>query len=190
MNQMRIKEVFKSQYNLSEKDSDLLISHMELVTYSKKEVIQKADTMDYYIYFVESGLIRSFIYRDGREITLWIVPEGGTPISLSRLTKPGISKITIDAITDCILWRVSRSQLGSLSKESLAFANFSREMAENIISEAEIFWADYYGLEKKEQYRRFMKQYPELLQRVSLGEIASYLDITPQSLSRIRRELD
>lgn len=63
-------------------------------------------------------------------------------------------------------------------------------MAENVIFETEIFWSDYYGLDKKEQYKRLMKQYPELLQRVSLGEIASYLDITPQSLSRIRREID
>lgn len=104
---MQIKEILKSKYNLSQKNSEQLISHMEQVTYSKKEIIQKADTMDYYIYFVESGLIRSFISRDGREITLWIVPEGGTPISSSGLTKPGISKITIDAVTDCILWRVS-----------------------------------------------------------------------------------
>lgn len=187
---MQIKEILESKYNLSQKNSELLISHLEQVTYSKKEIIQKADTMDYYIYFVESGLIRSFISRDGREITLWIVPEGGTPISSSGLTKPGISKITIDAVTDCILWRVSRSQLGSLCGESLAFANFIREMAENIIFETEIFWSDYYGLDKKEQYKRLMQQYPELLQRVSLGEIASYLDITPQSLSRIRREID
>ncbi len=187
---MQIKEILESKYNLSKKNSELLISHMEQVTYSKKEIIQRADTMDYYIYFVESGLIRSFISRDGREITLWIVPEGGTPISSSGLTKPGISKITIDAVTDCILWRVSRSQLGSLCGESLSFANFTREMAENIIFETEIFWADYYGLDKKEQYKRLMKQYPELLQRISLGEIASYLDITPQSLSRIRRTID
>ena len=92
---MQIKEILESKYNLSQKNSELLISHLEQVTYSKKEIIQKADTMDYYIYFVESGLIRSFISRDGREITLWIVPEGGTPISSSRLTKPGISKILL-----------------------------------------------------------------------------------------------
>lgn len=187
---MQIKEVFESKYNLSEENSELLISHMEQVTYEKKGIIQKADTMDYYIYFVESGIIRSFISKDGREITLRIVPEGGTPISSSGLTKPSISKITIDAVTDCVLWRVSRTQLGSLSGASLAFANLTREMAENVIFETEIFWADYYGLEKKEQYKRLMKQYPELLQRVSLGEIASYLDITPQSLSRIRRKID
>ncbi|MFV0468250.1 MAG: Crp/Fnr family transcriptional regulator [Dysgonomonas sp.] len=125
--------------------------------------------MDYYIYFVESGLIRSFISRDGREITLWIVPEGRTPVSSSKLTKQGISKVTIDAVTDCVLWRVSRSQLSSLAEESLSFANFTREMAENIILETEIFWTDYYGLEKKEQYRCLMKQYPGLFQRVSLG---------------------
>lgn len=187
---MRIKEVLKSQYNLSEKDSDLLISHMELVTYSKKEVIQKANMMDYYIYFVESGLVRSFISRDGREVTLWIISEGETPVSSSKLTKYSISKITVDAVTDCVLWRISRSKLDSLSKESLIFANFVREMAENIISETEIFWADYYGARKKEQYKCLMKQYPELLQRVTLAEVASYLDVTPQSLSRIRREID
>ena len=60
---------------------------------------------------------------------------------------------------------------------------------EKTIQEYEHYFIEYYWADKGHQYQMLIKEFPQLLQRVSLKEIASYLNITPQSLSRIRAHL-
>lgn len=186
---MKLKEVLKESYHLSEGEILILFNNMEMVSYSKDDIVLEEGKMDYYIYFVESGIIRNFISRNGIDVTLWLITEGGSPY-LSRLTEVTTSKMAIDAVEDCVLWKISKKYFSKLCRESIAFANFGRELLEHQLSETEIYWTDYYWLDKKKQYQLMIKQQPQLLQRIPLAKIASYLNVTPQSLSRIRATID
>ena len=86
--------------------------------------------------------------------------------------------------------KISKKHFSKLCRESIVFANFGRELLEHQLSETEIYWTDYYWLDKKKQYQLMIKQQPQLLQRIPLAKIASYLNVTPQSLSRIRATID
>lgn len=187
---MELIELFEKRYRLSGKTVSALFSEMEQVSFSKQETIQKAGGKDYYVYFVESGVVRSYIQREGKEVTLSIVARGQIPLSSAGLTRPVVSRIAVGALTDCVLWRLSRTRLGELCRESLIFANFARELVEGILADTEVYWTDYYSLDKKAQYKLLLKQQPELFRQIALNEVASYLDITPQSLSRIRAGRD
>ena len=73
---------------------------------------------------------------------------------------------------------------------SVVFANFCRQLLETQMREIEVYWTEYYWMDKKEQYKLMLKRQPEIFQRISLKDIASYLNVTPQSLSRIRTLID
>ena len=62
----------------------------------------------------------------------------------------------------------------------------ARRMAEEQLRRHEDYFADYAWRGKREQYGRMLREYPQLLQRIALKDLAAYLFLTPQSLSRIR----
>lgn len=187
---MTVKEIFRTRYHLSEDTVEYLVGEMELVSFQKKEMILREGEKDHYIYFIESGIVRSFVRREDKTVTLWIVGEGGTPLSTPSLTHPDVSRTGIEALTECYAWRVARRRLGELCEESLVMANFARRLCEEFIAATVDFFADYYGRDRKEQYKLLLKQCPDLFRRLPLNEIASYLSVTPQSLSRIRAGMD
>ena len=187
---MAITEILKNTSNLSDEDISTLLEDMEMVCYSKGERLIDEGQKDLYLYFIEKGLVRSSILRDGKHLTITLAVEGEMSVFSPSLSEVRISKLIVDAIEDCVLWRISRTRMKELFNNSIAFANFGREIVENQLIQYEDYFTEYYSMDKKGQYRLMMKKYPYLLQRVSLGEIASWLNITPQSLSRIRGEID
>ena len=68
-------------------------------------------------------------------------------------------------------------------------ADWGRRMAEEQLRRHEEYFADFAWRDKSEQYKRVLREYPQLLQRIALKDLAAYLFLTPQSLSRIRAEI-
>ena len=77
----------------------------------------------------------------------------------------------------------------ALFAESVELANWGRRLVEKQLVECERYFTEYYWQDKKTQYLRLLGEYPDLLRRVPLKDLASYLDVTPQSLSRIRSRI-
>ena len=89
-----------------------------------------------------------------------------------------------------LVYFISKSEIDKLCAESLELSNLLRKMFEShalIIENELMIFADY--ADSSDRYLAIMKREPELLQRISLKKLASYLLITPQSLSRIRAGL-
>lgn len=185
-----LHRIFKERYQLSEDNVSLLFENMEQITFSKRDLIQKEGRLSFYLYFVERGIVRSFISRENKDVTIYIVAEGDTPLDSVGLTEILNSKFSIEAIEDVVLWRIHKKQLKSLCSNSVVFANFCRQLLETQMREIEVYWTEYYWMDKKEQYKLMLKRQPEIFQRISLKDIASYLNVTPQSLSRIRTLID
>lgn len=72
---MTLKEIFLTRYYLSEDTVKYLFGEMERVAFQKKEMILREGDTDRYIYFLESGIVRSFVPREDKTVTLWIVGE-------------------------------------------------------------------------------------------------------------------
>lgn len=97
--------------------------------------------------------------------------------------------MNIETMEDTTLLKISRKVLEEIFSSSVEMANWGRRLMEKSLLEYEHYFIDYFWANKSIQYRMIMKEYPELLQRVSLKELASYLNVTPQTLSRIRAGL-
>ncbi len=177
-------------YSIPNKDIELLISHMKPIKLAKGEFIVKEGKRNNNLYIVKKGVIRSFRNNDGEEIALWFASEGEVVIQVWGYCKGATSEENLECETDCELYYISKDEIDNLCNTSLIFSNMVRTIFEShsmIMEEFLIFFADNKSAE--ERYLAMIKRHPDIFSQVSLKKLASFLYITPQSLSRIRARL-
>ena len=141
-----------------------------------------------YLYFLESGLLHFYINKDGNNITKFFTeaPYFFTSQSSFNAQKP--ANENIQAIEKSIIWQISYEQVNELYKLK-SWTEFARKIiqevqffTEQILEELQTETAEF-------RYEKMLKNEPELLKRIPLKILASYLGIAPQSLSRIRKKI-
>jgi CRP-like cAMP-binding protein len=140
-------------------------------------------------YFVLSGLIRQYKLINGEELTTNFFNEGQWIISLtSFLDNPISDNYLISEETSVLV-------VGSEEKAQEIFENFprlettSRAVMEKVFSEQQIMLTSYITDTPEQRYLKLLKDRPDIFQRVPQYQIASYLGVKPESLSRIRKRI-
>ena len=140
------------------------------------------------LFVIEKGLVRSFYNINEREINVWFGFESGILGSVMPLffSQPSIENIQF--LEDTTLYYISSNDLESFYKSSQEMNTIGRKMAEEYckILEERSFLLQTHTAEQR--YHWLLKNQPEALQRISLGHIASYLGISQETLSRIRKK--
>lgn len=179
-------EYFKARqrklYPLGEEALDRLLEEMEEVRFRKGEQVVTEGRRTDSVYFVKEGLSRVYILRDGRDMTMWFTGAG----EMLTGSAEKVSPLNAEVMEDSVLLKISAARLEELFGQSLELANWGRKLAEHYLSEYEHYFTYYSGTDARAQYERLMREFPDLIRKVPLKHIASYLQITPQSLSRIR----
>ena len=185
----KIKEIFKD-LSFSEEQIKIIESVFYKVNYKKGDLILKAnDNVDYQYYILE-GCLRSYhIDSSGKEHTVqfgikdWWISDYTAFFSNSKAI------MTIEVIQDAIMYRISKEDKEKLyvkiqniesffrKKLERAFAAFQKRILSNLSQSA------------TERYLNFIKTYPNIEKSIKNYHIASYLGITTESLSRIRKDL-
>ena len=173
-------------YNLSDESIGILMENMEEIPFAKGEVVVGEGQRDDFAYFVQKGFVRGYILRDGKTLSMLFAFEGDLATATLGAMGERLSRMTIEALEDSVLLKISRKEIERLFSESTELANWGRKLAEKTLLENEHYFAEYFWADKATQYFNMIKEYPELLKRLSLKKLASYLNMTPQSLSRIR----
>ena len=169
-------------YPVSREGMDKLLRDMVEVECKKGEIIVREGQCNRNAYFVKQGLVRAYVEREDKDVTLWFATVGDMAVG-----GPGeVLTMTVEALEDSVLLKIPQTQLEDLYCHSLELANWGRKLLEKYLLEYEHYFIHYSWNDASEQYEMFLKANPELLQKVPLKHIASYLQITPQSLSRIR----
>lgn len=141
------------------------------------------------IYFVRRGIVRAYVQAKGREITFWIGAEGTVVMSLKSYVGDGSGYETIECVEDCDLYVLPSPALQALYREDIHLANWGRHLAEQEFLRTEERLIPQLFTTAAERYAALLRHQPALLQRIPLEHLASYLGITPVSLSRIRRQI-
>lgn len=169
-------------YPLSDEAVQVLLEEAEEVRFTKNEQILTEGRRTDVVYFVKEGFARTYVLRDGKDLTLWFTAPGdmlsGAPVTTSVLNA--------EVLENSVLLKFSARKLEMLFCQSLELANWGRKLAEHYLSTYEHYFIHYSYTDAKAQYERLLREYPDLIRKVPLKHIASYLQITPQSLSRIR----
>lgn len=141
------------------------------------------------IAFIEKGLLRLYYLNDGKEVTNCFCRENTISTSYKSLITQQESDMSIQAIEESKLIILSYDSLQKLFKKDFFWQQIGRLAAENefIISESHNrFLKD---LSATDRYLQILDNNKELLQRVPLNHLATYLQIAPETLSRIRNKI-
>ncbi|MBA6156835.1 Crp/Fnr family transcriptional regulator [Tenacibaculum sp. S7007] len=184
-------QVFKGTL-FTKKEEQLILNKLKRKTLKKGEFLLKADEKVKDLHFIEEGCLRTyFIDSSGKEHTLQFAINGWWISDYIALFGKEKTKSVsyIECIKESVLYKISKEDFDDLCNEipkisnfhiknlESAFAAFQRRILENLTFSA------------KQRYLNFIKTYPNIEQNVKNYHIASYLGITNESLSRIRKEI-
>ena len=141
------------------------------------------------VVFVNKGILRSF-YRnhEGEEITYCITFQDQFMTAYTSLITGNPSHENIQAITDMELLVISKAEIDAKMQESPNWIRVMKFFAEQMYIELERRIFSYQKEKAAERYEQLIENYPDYVQQIPLQYLASYLNITPRHLSRIRKE--
>ncbi len=159
------------------------------VSFNKGELLLEEGQVCEHIYFIKKGVVRGFIREGKKEITTWITAEGEMVSSILTFERKGSSIENMQAIEDCEMLALTLADLQNLYEQFPEFNIVSRKLLQQYYSDAEgrAFIARLTNAETK--YKQFLTRYSHFANRIPLTYIASFLGITLETLSRVRRKL-
>jgi len=141
-------------------------------------------------FFVEKGLLKQFaIDHQGKEHILQFAPENWIVSDRASAYFHQPSEYYIQALEDTQVMLVDEAFILQLARNNASFLEFNHRLLHNHIRHLQQRILQLQSATASERYQHFVKIYPDLLLRIPQVLIASYLGITPESLSRVRRDL-
>jgi CRP/FNR family transcriptional regulator, anaerobic regulatory protein len=176
---------------LTKTDLELFVSKARPKNIQKEELFLREGAVCRHLLFIERGLLRYFLLHEGLDITKDFAVDTQNPFCTSytsfMLMRP--SEIWIEALepSQVLVWE--RSDVIPLFEEHPAWQRFAKIMSDRLFFRKERREIELLKSTAEERYLSFLKDFPGLSQRVPQYHIASYLGITPESLSRLRSKL-
>ena len=155
----------------------------------KGEVLLKEGEISTNIVLVGKGMLRQFYYKNGKDVTEHFSYEGCITMCIESLLKQEPTMLMAEALEDSIVYLLPFRKLLLLTEVSFEVNMFYRKVLEysHIVSQVK---ADSWRFETaRERYLNLLKNQPEVVKRAPLSHIASYLLMTPETLSRVRSSL-
>ena len=176
-------------YPLSEGIKDYLRKHSFSCSFHKGKLLLKAGEICEHVYFIKKGAVRGFIKEGTKDITTWITAENEIVSSISSLDSKEPALENMQAIENCELLAITYTDFQDLYNKFPEFNIVARKILQKYYQDAErrAFIARVANAEKK--YRLFLTRYGHLANRIPLKYIASFLGITLETLSRVRKRL-
>ncbi len=186
MNQLA--DFIHARISIEATDLQLILSKFKTKTIRKGKLLLQRGQVATQYYYVQSGSLRFFYGEFTEQLTAWVVLENEFFAEISSLNPQKPTRFNIEAIEETQLSYIEKSDMEELYKQIPAWQEFGRitweSMAIRMIDEIIRFQT----LSAEERYQEFLK-IPGFLQRVSVKQLASYLGITPNALSRIRKNI-
>ncbi len=171
---------------LSEKLIFHLKSKIKQLRVNKKSILLEAGNISNKIFFIEKGIIRAYYLTDGKEHTTWFYQENDLIFSIQSFYNQTPSYEFIETLEECTLWYINYSDILAIYDNFPEFNFHGRVLTEKYYCESIQRNFILRSKSSEEKYRYLINHIPNILNRVSLKKIASFIEIEPETLSRIR----
>lgn len=190
MNDFSLKTYLTSNLNLDEKEILLIKESCLVKEYKKDEFLLQSNEYCRDILFVEKGLLKQYAIDDkGKEHILHFAPEGWFVTDRESVYFNEPSRYFIQTVEPTRIAFIDNDFIKQLEQSIPKFRDFNNLMLHNQIRVLQQRVMMLMSQTAEERYQQFVSTYPDILLRVPQTMVASYLGITPESLSRVRREL-
>lgn len=188
MNELRT--LLRDEIGLEPHEIDRFIQKLVLKEFQPKQELIRAGAIARGIYFINAGLLRTYHLLDGKEITTYFACDHQFISTYSSFIEQKPSFEVLEAVEESKVYELTHSSLMELYEESSKFEKLGRILAERnylCILDRTIMMQTKTA---KDKYLDFIETYDKkIVQRIPQHQIASFLGITPESLSRIRKQL-
>ncbi|WP_256449994.1 Crp/Fnr family transcriptional regulator [Flavihumibacter rivuli] len=185
----RLKTLVESQISLSRQEWQQFESAFTFRQVPRKFMLVREGDIARELYFVNKGVLRLFYNKEGEEVTGFLFSEGLFASSYESFLRRAPSIQSLETLEDADLLVLTSDALEKLYQDVPRINILTRKIAEQRFINAQLLLSSFIMETPEERYRKFAEQHPEILLRVPQHIIASYLGITPVSLSRIRARL-
>ncbi|MFT3747518.1 MAG: Crp/Fnr family transcriptional regulator [Agriterribacter sp.] len=185
--------LFKTIYQhplLSAEDLEAIAAIHQQVTFAKGDIILKEGRVADEYYILQHGLIRAFVYNyNGDEITTDFFTDNDLVIVPTSLFQRTPSQESLQALTDCVLWKIEFNDFQQLFHRLPGFIEWGRLWFTTQLFVVKQRSLDMIMETATTRYLKLLQQKPQIIQHAPLKQIASYLGVTDTSLSRIRKDI-
>lgn len=177
--------MYGSLSNEAEKD---LEAKVQFISKKKGSYIIKEGQIVPSFFVIEKGMIRSFFKRSGQEITAWFGYEGQQFAAITSFFDNKPAHETIECLEDCEFQFITGKDMTELYRKHNDLNTIGRKIVEDYckVLDERIFALQTMSAEQR--YKDLIQHHPEVIKRVSLGYIASFLGISQETLSRVRKK--
>lgn len=181
-----LKKYILSITDFSEESWIVLYNCITEIEFQKNESLLKEGQICTSIFFISTGLCKSFYNVDGKEINTAFYFENDFATNVKSLTTASKSEYTIKACERTKVVLLDKTKLLEAYNKSHQIETFGRKVSEIIMAKQEEHSDSFKILTPKQRFDNLVSKHPDFLQRVSLTQIASYLGISRETLSRFR----
>jgi CRP-like cAMP-binding protein len=174
---------------LTKEEFAVVADRLVIRTIEKKQLLVKAGEVEEYLNFIVKGLARMYFYKNKTEVITNIAREGEIISSSSSFLSGTPSNYYVETLEPCTLLSISRQQLEQAYRESPSIERLGRLMTTHFVLQKEEWELECMRLDTKERFLRFVGNNPELLLRVPQKYLASYLNMKPETFSRLKHLL-
>lgn len=174
---------------LSKEEEELLLSGLVIQEYKKGEVILEEGKTTQESYLIMQGCVRRHRLIDGLDKTTAFYTEGEVVAEFDKLTTNMPTINSYSCVENTFVVVVDSEREKDFYKHMPRFVEVSRLEMEKMLGKAQEELSNFINNSPEERYKNLLETKPELLQRVPQHQIASYLGVTPESLSRIKKRI-
>lgn len=185
----KLLNYFQRIMPLSQEEIEAIVETMTIKHYKKGTVLLHQGQISTEVYFVLEGCVRQYYLVDGDERTNNFFTEEQWVISMQSFGQNKPSDHYMDCCMDCALVVGNREKEEDLYKRFPKFETISRKVMEKVFGEQQERMASYATDTAEQRYLKLLQSRPELFQKIPQYQIASYVGVKPESLSRIRKRL-
>ena len=183
------EQYIKSYFGIVQaEDLKNIVSFFKLKTIQKGKFLLKPNRLCDKLCFVESGLLRTFTTTDTKEITLWISRKGHFSADISSFVFETVSRWAIQALVDTEVYIITKEDYNKIGTLVQKWTEFEKTFTISCFSVLEERIFSHLSMTAEERYEEYFQQNRELFNQVSLQYIASFLGMTPETFSRIRKK--
>ena len=184
-----IYKYFRHNFDITESDWEIFSSKLTRQEFPKKGMILNVGETENYLSFVEKGIIRLYIPKEENDLTFGFVFSGAFISAYDSFLTQKPSQYAVEAITPVTLWRLSFDDLQSVYKNTEIGNFIGRKASEELFLKKSQRELDLLNQTAESRYLNLFSERPELIRKIPLKFIASYIGVTPQALSRIRKRI-
>ncbi|MEO0470317.1 MAG: Crp/Fnr family transcriptional regulator [Bacteroidota bacterium] len=182
-------EMLEARLPLSEADKRLLQENLRLCSYSKGEFLLRSGEISRAFFYNLSGFIRLFYVRNQIEKTAWFYAEGQFVSAYESYVRQTPSQLNLQAMEDSSVICISMEAAMRLLTHDPKFSVLARIIMEDELIAHQKMVASLISDRPEDRYQALLDENPAIFQRIPQHYIASFIGVTPESLSRIKKRL-